>query len=158
MPVALSVNDDDGGPVWLDEVTRPSDEEFLSSCAVNICFYADFKTMNVRSTFGFLAGLFNAANRSRIGYTKLEYYRRVGENFEFNYHHIYDIVLKELAVTLMFTPIKVIYDGFIPATRNKDFTVQRSMEVYNLLTPFVNTKNPNVYVEMCNFIGHDFTK
>ena len=31
-------------------------------------------------------------------------------------------------------------------------------DVYNLLTPFVNTKNSNVYVEMCNFIGYDFTK
>lgn len=123
MPVALSVNDDDGGPVWLDEVTRPSDEEFLVSRAVNICFYADFKTMNVRSTFSFLAGLFNAANRSRIGYTKLEYYRRVGKKFEFNYHHLYDIVLKELAATLRFTPIKVIYEGFFPATRKMDFTV-----------------------------------
>ena len=32
------------------------------------------------------------------------------------------------------------------------------MDIYNLMTPFVNTKNPNVYVEMCNFIGYDFTK
>ena len=89
MPVALSVNDDDGGPVWLNDVTRPSDEKFLVSRAVNICFYADFKIMNVRSTFGFLASLFNAANRSRIEYTNLEYYRRVGEKFEFNYNNIY---------------------------------------------------------------------
>lgn len=152
-PVALSVDSDDGSPVWLDDVTRPSEETYVVANRINICFYANLKKMSVSNTFNFLVGLFNVANKNIVDYESLEFFKRYENGF--NYNYIYPVELRSLARLLKDTHIKVKYEGFIPASKQKYLNTNSAREWYYTITPLIKNE-PMGYADFSKFIEYDY--
>ena len=134
-PVAFSVDGDDGSAEWLDEVTRLSEEPYVIANRINICFYVNLKKMSVRNAYNFLAGIFNSANKNKVDYEHMEFFKRYEDGF--NYDYVYPVELRSLCRLLKETGIKVMFDGFIPASKRGYLNSNCAREWFNTITPLI---------------------
>ena len=152
-PVAFSVDGDDGSAEWLDEVTRLSEEPYVISNRINICFYANLKKMSVRNAYNFLVGIFNSANKNKVDYEHMEFFKRYEDGF--NYDYVYPVELRSLCRLLKETGIKVMFNGFIPVSKRGYLNSNCAREWFNTITPLIKN-NPAGYADFSKFIEYDY--